>query len=385
MERQPKAAVSFNDFEEGYIDDDEDEDGDEEGVFTPTRKGKRASFSNYLVKGSALDFLEESKQVVKSYGKKFAGETLAFITPWNNKGYDVAKAHAGKFDYISPVWYQLRRDEETQQIILTGGHDADRGWLGGGGGVAVVPRALWEVDRLRTREELALAVELLAREARDLGYEGYTLELPYDRSTVGVAGALHGAWAQVLGAAAPPPKLILVVQPPPARVQGEAAQLDKSVIRELSPYIHRFMIMTYDHAMKQAQMGGGALPGPNAPAAWVEAIVGPLANDPGVEDGKLMLGVPFYGWEHAAGQPPRPVLQRDFEVLARTTQMEANWMAPAREHVFIFRDPSGQGDRVMSYPTMLFLQERVKIAQAFGVGIGIWELGQGFDRFVEVL
>lgn len=130
MERQPKAAVSFNDFEEGYIDDDEDEDGDEEGVFTPTRKGKRASFSNYLVKGSALDFLEESKQVVKSYGKKFAGETLAFITPWNNKGYDVAKAHAGKFDYISPVWYQLRRDEETQQIILTGGHDADRGWLG---------------------------------------------------------------------------------------------------------------------------------------------------------------------------------------------------------------------------------------------------------------
>lgn len=33
---------------------------------------------------------------------------LAYVTPWNSKGYDIAKWFSGKFSYISPVWFTVR-------------------------------------------------------------------------------------------------------------------------------------------------------------------------------------------------------------------------------------------------------------------------------------
>jgi chitinase domain-containing protein 1 len=39
--------------------------------------------------------------------KHFQGETLGYVTPWNSKGYDMAKLFSRKFTYISPVWLQV--------------------------------------------------------------------------------------------------------------------------------------------------------------------------------------------------------------------------------------------------------------------------------------
>jgi len=36
-----------------------------------------------------------------------AGPTLAYVTPWNNHGYDVAKIFSCKFDYVAPVRQNL--------------------------------------------------------------------------------------------------------------------------------------------------------------------------------------------------------------------------------------------------------------------------------------
>ncbi|RHY34228.1 hypothetical protein DYB25_010297, partial [Aphanomyces astaci] len=48
----------------------------------------------------------------KRYGsdvltKRFHGDTLGYVTPWNNHGYNTAKLFRSKFTYIAPVWYQV--------------------------------------------------------------------------------------------------------------------------------------------------------------------------------------------------------------------------------------------------------------------------------------
>lgn len=46
----------------------------------------------------------------------------------NGRGYDVAKEHRHKFTHISPVWFQLKVENEAP--TLTGGHDVDAEWMG---------------------------------------------------------------------------------------------------------------------------------------------------------------------------------------------------------------------------------------------------------------
>jgi chitinase domain-containing protein 1 len=60
--------------------------------------------------------------------RRFHGSVLGYVTPWNSRGYDIAKAHRAKFTHISPVWYQLRAGSGSY-LGLAGGHDVDQGWI----------------------------------------------------------------------------------------------------------------------------------------------------------------------------------------------------------------------------------------------------------------
>lgn len=51
-----------------------------------------------------------------------------FLFQWNNKGYDVAKTWAPKFNYVSPVWLQIKR-QSPNIYIISGLHDVDHAWM----------------------------------------------------------------------------------------------------------------------------------------------------------------------------------------------------------------------------------------------------------------
>jgi chitinase domain-containing protein 1 len=95
------------------------------------------------VKKSTPDIVQETKQpdVVtdtmkdilnnhSSFNKSLQGvkifdkPVLAYVTPWNNHGYDVAKWFGAKLDLVSPVWLQIRRLGNAE-FQITGDHDID--------------------------------------------------------------------------------------------------------------------------------------------------------------------------------------------------------------------------------------------------------------------
>eukprot|EP00879_Flechtneria_rotunda_P014230 GHRR01014867.1.p1 GENE.GHRR01014867.1~~GHRR01014867.1.p1 ORF type:complete len:210 (+),score=52.45 GHRR01014867.1:181-810(+) len=61
--------------------------------------------------------------------KRFGGNVLGYVTPWNSHGYEVAVRWRAKFSHISPVWYQLRPGDKEGSFQLSGGHDVDQKWI----------------------------------------------------------------------------------------------------------------------------------------------------------------------------------------------------------------------------------------------------------------
>lgn len=61
-------------------------------------------------------------------------EILAYVTPWNAKGYDNAATFAGKLTYVSPTWFSLAPASAQNQragffMEVRGEHDVDSGWM----------------------------------------------------------------------------------------------------------------------------------------------------------------------------------------------------------------------------------------------------------------
>lgn len=114
------------------------------------------------------------------------GRTLAYVTPWNNYGYDIAKKFPTKFSFISPVWLGISYDGTDFQI--TGSRDIDVKWMmelkSGNTKLKIVPRLLFEnwsrshfMNMMKNEYLISKCIDSISQFLSKYNFDGVVLEM----------------------------------------------------------------------------------------------------------------------------------------------------------------------------------------------------------------
>jgi chitinase domain-containing protein 1 len=85
---------------------------------TESSKKKQSKGAQYNFASLIRREIESAKEIIDNHEnvcatcpvqKKINGKLLGYVTPWNSKGYEITKKFGNKFDFISPVWLQVRK------------------------------------------------------------------------------------------------------------------------------------------------------------------------------------------------------------------------------------------------------------------------------------
>lgn len=347
------------------------------------------------------EILTENSKVSENASRRhYTYPILAYITPWNAKGYEIAKSFNSKFTHLSPVWYDLK--SQGASLILEGRHNADIGWISElrSGDAWVLPRVVLEAfpaELLTRKKQRDKAINLIVTECKDMGYDGIVLEswsrwaaygILHDSDMRNLAlqfikqlgNALHSVssarndkqWLQ----------LVYVIGPPHSE-KLQKHDFGPEDLRSLSNAVDGFSLMTYDFS-------GPQNPGPNAPLKWIRSTLQMLLRPNGNSDQgpahKIFLGINFYGNDFAlaGGSGGGAITGRDYLSLLEKHRPVLQWEKNSGEHLFFYSDDDNIKHAVF-YPSLLSISMRLEEARSWGCGISIWEIGQGLDYFFDLM
>ena len=306
-------------------------------------------------------------------------DTLGYVTPWNNRGYDFAKKYALKFTMICPVWYQIRTDVNTGLPVITGTHDVDNAWIHDirkkNPDILIVPRFAFEMNSL-TQVESETIVRLIIDELLARKHDGLVIEIPVIAPTISFLSSL-GARLNVLK------KKLIIVLSPAAVLDRNGASVAIKQLLQLVKVVYRISVNMYDYPVAT---GTTLLKSSNAPIYWGERLH-KVFIDHDAEDviPKLLYGIPFYGYKRVRSPKVDSVAVIGHEylsILKESDNDELKWDSSAKESYY------ENYDQVMRvyYPNLAFLSSRIDfVSENEMAGVAIWELGQGLEYFFKVL
>ncbi|ESQ37762.1 hypothetical protein EUTSA_v10028671mg [Eutrema salsugineum] len=343
---------------------------------------------------------EHSKSSDNSSNRHYDYPVLAYITPWNSKGYDIAKIFNSKFTHLSPVWYDLK--SQGSGLVLEGRHNADKGWiqeLRSRGNAMILPRVVLEAipgELLRKKKLRKKAIDLIVAECKEMEYDGVVLE---SWSRWAAYGVLHDPemrkmslqFVKQLGDAlhsTSSPRnehmQFMYVIGPPRSEKLQMYDFGPEDLQFLKDSVDGFSLMTYDFSNSQN-------PGPNAPLKWIDLTLKLLLGSSDNIDSnlarKVLLGLNFYGNDFSISGDSGgggAITGRDYLALLQKHKPTFHWDKESGEHLFMYRDDKNIKHAVF-YPTLMSILLRLENARLWGIGISIWEIGQGLDYFFELL
>ena len=97
----------------------------------------------------------------------------------------------------------------------------------------------------------------------------------------------------------------------------------------------------------------------------------------------MLLGLNWYGNDYKSPNEGGPIVGQQYLDLVEQHKPTLFWDKKAKEHVFEYN--IGREAHEVYYPTQESIQKRLDLAHKYGLGISIWELGQGLDYFYDLL
>lgn len=314
--------------------------------------------------------------------------SLAYVTPWNSHGYDVAKWLGGKFTHVSPVWLQLKRSRTKN--VITGTHDIDQGWMkevrksGKKVGVKIVPRIIaegWRPDDFNqvyeSESQRSKIADDLIEVIEKYNLDGIVLEIwsqvPAMIHLAQLPTIIKGISKKIREAG----YTFILVIPPPVYQRNNIGTIGAKEFNLIEPDVDGFSLMTYDFSNFQT-------PGPNSPLWWVRECVNRLVPDASskLARSKILLGLNFYGLDHSTTGGNHVFGNQYIEILS-TYKPKFVYDTDSEEHFFEYK--ANNGRHTVFYPTLYSINKRVQLAKDLGTGLSIWEIGQGLDFFYDLI
>ncbi|KAK1373992.1 GH18 domain-containing protein [Heracleum sosnowskyi] len=340
-------------------------------VYGPTAVSVgRSVYDRDLVKTEVKydEIIAEHSRVSSNLSRIFKQPVLAYVTPWNSKGYELAKKFSSKLTHISPVWYDLK--SHGANLVLEGRHNADKGWISElrkKGDAQILPRVVLEAvptDLLKNKKQRDKAINLIITECSEMEYDGIVLE---SWSRWAAYGVLH---------------------------DPDTRKMALKFIQELGQAMHSVGLeMESKKNLQLVYVIGpprSENPGPNAPLKWIHSVMQLLlrSTDSSLQTlaQKIFIGINFYGNNFAlsGGLGGGPITGREYLSLLEHYRPSLQWEINSAEHYFVYT--GDQNDQhVVFYPSLLSIAKRLEEAHAWRAGISIWEIGQGLDYFFDIL
>jgi spore germination protein YaaH len=120
---------------------------------------------------------------------------------------------------------------------------------------------------------------------------------------------------------------------------------------------------------------GSDVPGSTAPLAWVDATIAYAVSQ--LPTDRLLLGVPFYGydWNVSRGPPARALRFSDVGELVNATSASPRFDADIGSSTFSYTSSVGDAHEVW-YEDERGFGARAGVMQKYGIrGLGAWRLG----------
>ncbi|KAJ7526871.1 hypothetical protein O6H91_16G026300 [Diphasiastrum complanatum] len=96
---------------------------------------------------------------------------------------------------------------------------------------------------------------------------------------------------------------------------------------------------------------------------------------------KILVGINFYGNDFVL--PQGPILGHEYLSLLSSYKLKLSWDGFNDEHYFDYT--VAQELHRVFYPSLKSLSLRLEEAKSCGAGVSIWEIGQGFEYFFDLL
>ncbi|KAI8393935.1 glycoside hydrolase superfamily [Radiomyces spectabilis] len=360
-------------------------------AFTDAHVFQKTSIVNPFDQLTVTSILENHHviSVRNAHKKLFPGPTLAYVTPWNNCGYNIAKIFKGKFDYLSPVWFYIEPKTPTGYVI-EGEHDVDSSWIqevrGGDDSMnisaKVVPR--FQCRSWSTPDWYQLASN--TQNAKQLANQILKVVIKYDLDGIVLECAypsIFPFFVQRLSETLRTHHKTLVAVLPPIRNEEQKKVLNAQSFAFMAKYIDYFSLMTYDYST--SRIDGG----PAAPVDWIIDNIEYLTTDENRH--QLLMGMPMYAVSYAPYHYPEPLgmetvlrkLQEQRQHNAEN-QMPVIWDPVSEEHWFKYMINNHRSSMHIWMPSLTFIRQRLAIAKRYGIGVALWEIGQGLDYFYDL-